>query len=611
MKKFLVIAFLFLLSAQLFGNNEPKWKNEDDNFQFYLRYYIPSKSYTFKNDIRIQVKGDFSKADSASLENFVNELRPLIQRVKIYLVDSGANFTIEINKNAVKQIQSAIDYCKLTDRSYYEKHIGQNHSESFSQGENFDIKSITKTFQVYPDCPQEILNKFLINQLVDGLVNERTNSPVVPELKSISKFSSANIQSDSICTKGFNEIDKYILYNSYSEHPILHLIKKHPKYYSRIIEAHFGENYQKYLNSIALILILLYLAILLRHGILERPALSWKGFIFKWMLIIQSVALLQLVGVIHNELFHYSFFQKFLSVLFSILVINIIGFIFLNWIYFIEKALIRDSTKFASKLLIQLFTTALPFLICFIFTNRDSEFFILVFYSLIIISIRLGYNYVQYKTQNAIMEKDVELANLRELQHKTELQALHSRINPHFLYNSLNSLASLAKTNPSKTEEMALSLSDFCRYAINKQNETFSTVEEEIAIAKTYMAIEQIRFSERLQFTFEVDNDCLSLRVPRFIIQPLLENAVKHGISQITGQGVIILKINNQEDGIIISVADNGPDFPEMLTTGYGLQSIFDKLEILYKGKAKINREQSPEKKISIFIPKTHSSLVE
>ena len=147
------------------------------------------------------------------------------------------------------------------------------------------------------------------------------------------------------------------------------------------------------------------------------------------------------------------------------------------------------------------------------------------------------------------------------MQHSAELQALHSRINPHFLYNSLNSIAGLAKVDPDKTENMALALSEFFRYTINKNNGTYSTVNEEAHLANIYLEIEKVRFGDKLQYVYDASDEVKDMKIPRFIIQPLIENAVKHGITQITGLGIIKLSIYKKNKTLNIEVHDNGPSF--------------------------------------------------
>ncbi|MCW3787510.1 sensor histidine kinase [Plebeiibacterium sediminum] len=195
---------------------------------------------------------------------------------------------------------------------------------------------------------------------------------------------------------------------------------------------------------------------------------------------------------------------------------------------------------------------------------------------------------------------EVMLANLRELKTKAELNALHSKINPHFLYNSLNSIAGLAKTDAEKTEHMALSLSKLFRYSINKQQSDWSTLEEEVEMVKIYLDIEKVRFDDRLEYSIDLPAAIKDIRIPRFLIQPLAENAIKHGISKLVGKAEIKVGVKKNKDYLEISVHDNGPEFPNELDSGFGLQSIYDKLEILYPDKFELHFINSPEKQILI-----------
>jgi LytS/YehU family sensor histidine kinase len=201
-----------------------------------------------------------------------------------------------------------------------------------------------------------------------------------------------------------------------------------------------------------------------------------------------------------------------------------------------------------------------------------------------------------------VNQKDVELAKMKELKNQAELNALHSRINPHFLYNSLNSIAGLAQINPDKTENMAVALSEIFRYSINKENKTFVKVEEELEMVKKYLEIEKTRFEDKLNYTIVVDETVKEKLIPKFLIQPLAENAIKHGLSKIKEPGRITIEVKQLENDLVITIFDNGPDFPEEPVSGYGLQNLNDKLEIIYGKDANINWENGNNKHIRITI---------
>ncbi|WP_308990577.1 histidine kinase [Mariniflexile litorale] len=212
--------------------------------------------------------------------------------------------------------------------------------------------------------------------------------------------------------------------------------------------------------------------------------------------------------------------------------------------------------------------------------------------------------YLDHFSENLVKQKDVELSKLKELNAQAEVNLLQSQINPHFLYNALNSIASLAQTDGVKTEKMALSLSDLFKYTINRKGEKESTLKDEVEMVKNYLDVEQIRFGDRLNFNIEVDKAIENMKIPMFLIQPLIENAIKHGISKTQNSGCISLIIKKVEDNIVIKVKDNGPDFPDGLVSGYGLQTVYDLLQLSYGGQAELSWQNTPEKQIMITINK-------
>jgi two-component system LytT family sensor kinase len=203
-----------------------------------------------------------------------------------------------------------------------------------------------------------------------------------------------------------------------------------------------------------------------------------------------------------------------------------------------------------------------------------------------------------------ISEQEYQLLNLEKLETRAELDALQARINPHFLYNSLNSIASLVHEDPDKAEEMTLLLSKLFRYTTGRKNDDyFDTIENELEMVETYLSVEKVRFGDRLQFTTEVTDASLkSLLVPKFILQPLVENAVKHGIARMAEQGNILVRIFEKDGKLVLCVHDNGPLFPESMGAGYGIRSIQDKLKLLYGEDASIELHNEPLKTVNISI---------
>jgi two-component system, LytTR family, sensor kinase len=202
-----------------------------------------------------------------------------------------------------------------------------------------------------------------------------------------------------------------------------------------------------------------------------------------------------------------------------------------------------------------------------------------------------------------ISDQEFQLVNLEKLKTKAELDALQARINPHFLHNSLNSIASLVHTNPDKAEQMTLLLSKLFRYTTGTKDQHFNAIVNELEIVKTYLAIEQVRFEDRLIYTVDLEKGLENKEIPRFLLQPIVENAIKHGISKISTQGEIHVRITQEDNFLRLAVHDNGPAFSDNFFTGYGLQSIQDKLKLLYGKQAQLDIQNTDYKQVIIKIP--------
>lgn len=222
--------------------------------------------------------------------------------------------------------------------------------------------------------------------------------------------------------------------------------------------------------------------------------------------------------------------------------------------------------------------------------------------SIIVITIDAGCSYVVRLQQIKIKEKELEKLNLKNQLIQAQLDALHAKINPHFLYNSLNSIAGLALTDGNKTRKMAISLSKFFRYSINRESSNFSTLKEELEIAETYLEIEKVRFEELLNFKIITKENLEKLEVPRFILQSLVENAVKHGLKGNNNVLLIEVNVSHENNKLSLSVQDNGLPFPDDIQPGYGLNSVYEKLDLLFPEKYEVIISNSPVKQIKIII---------
>ena len=149
---------------------------------------------------------------------------------------------------------------------------------------------------------------------------------------------------------------------------------------------------------------------------------------------------------------------------------------------------------------------------------------------------------------------------------------------------------------------MTIALADLFRYSINYSDNNYSTVRDEVAMAEVYLQIEKIRFEDQLNYRINVEEDCAHYLVPRFLLQPIVENAVKHGLKATGRMTEILVEVFKDGEGLQLNIADNGPSFPESISPGYGVKSVFDKLDLLFPEQYAVQFSNEPRKQVTIHI---------
>jgi two-component system LytT family sensor kinase len=211
--------------------------------------------------------------------------------------------------------------------------------------------------------------------------------------------------------------------------------------------------------------------------------------------------------------------------------------------------------------------------------------------------------YFLFSSMTNLAEKKAREARLESLVRETELKMLRSQINPHFLFNSLNSVSSLTVTDPEKARTMVIKLSDFMRYALSRKDEQPVSLRSELENLRLYLDIEKVRFGERLMTEETIDPSCLEVRVPVMLLQPLYENAVKHGVYESLEKVKISTSASIQEGYLVILISNNfDPEGAPAKGTGTGLLNVSRRLELTYGKKASL----STEKKDNVFTVKLY-----
>lgn len=199
---------------------------------------------------------------------------------------------------------------------------------------------------------------------------------------------------------------------------------------------------------------------------------------------------------------------------------------------------------------------------------------------------------------------------------EARLAALTSQINPHFLFNTLNSVSSLVRTDPEQARVMVIRLSKVLRRLLRK-HEHYSPLRDELSFIDDYLAIEVVRFGEKLRFERDVAADTLDMLVPSMLLQPLVENSIKHGLSSKVEGGTIRIRTWRAEDRLCISVEDDGVGIPEaklatLLDGGIGVNNVHERLKVLFGREFRMWIESQPGKGVRVHIemPELQPALV-
>ena len=221
--------------------------------------------------------------------------------------------------------------------------------------------------------------------------------------------------------------------------------------------------------------------------------------------------------------------------------------------------------------------------------------------ALVVGGVVLGYEEMRLRLQDTLREmREVRLveARLREEAARAELAALQARINPHFFFNTLNTIASLLEEDARTAEELLETFADLFRYAFDAADAAPVPLRDEIAFTRGYLRIEHVRFGDRLRVDWDLDPDSLAVRVPGLILQPLIENAVGHGLAPRARGGHVEVSTAFEGGVLRIDVVDNGVglsgDAESLIRDGHGLGNIARRLQACYGGRAALALSAAP-----------------
>ena len=645
----LIVAYLGIFAFRAYQRIEYNQKRSDQHWQYFKKVIFGKdidilpishndSLLQWDENIKLQIDGHPSNEDVNTIKKTASQLSTLILPKQIEFTDYSGNIELAfLNKSEMWTFtngwpKNALAECEIKgsiifkDGKFDKTNVWKaeitisTDSTTQLQKNNYIVKGMAYAFLCLGRHPNK---KFSQHEYGENGTEYYTNYrySYYDTKGNFDQFYSGiypnSIFNSSImnCTE-LTDIDKYIIKTYYS--PDL----------DKIIKDHNVTFYFESYTTLKNILLALCCAIILLlyfSGFFGRTLFAfvnnhvkgnWLAFNFKTLsilLITIAIYILSLLGLYylsypaHTEYidpgFHLFLFDQ------NAVIIILIAFILIlvNGIYLIENVVIMRFEQFALQQFFSFmfFVSGIIFgayLLNRLFVLQDNIFLISFYAGSLLGLTRFLFNYSNYQKKVVLIDKEKEIIALRELKIRAELNALQSKITPHFLYNALNSIAGLAHENADKVEQMAIALSKLFRYSINKEETDFATIKNEVEMVALYLEIEKVRFDDRLQYSIDIADDLLDEKIPMFIIQPLVENAIKHGIANVTGQATLTLTIFRDKNQLLIKVSDNGPAFPEDLITGFGLQGIYEKLDILYPCNYEIKMQNGKDKNISILL---------
>ncbi len=278
---------------------------------------------------------------------------------------------------------------------------------------------------------------------------------------------------------------------------------------------------------------------------------------------------------------------------YKILINHIIGALFVASLWLLSGYLFMREVLGFNSSYVNFFITTLPWrfligiLIYFVIT---SFYYLIIYYS-------------------GFQERKLYEAELKNLVTQAELRSLKFQINPHFIFNSLNSMSALTTIDPEKARGMILKLAEFLRYTIANNEQQKNKLKDELNNIKLYLEIEKIRFEDKFDFTEDLTQECLEHEVPNMLLQPLFENAIKHAVYESLEKIKVKLRCSGENGYLKIEVSNTyDPEIKSKKGTGVGLKNIRERLKLIYHQNDLMEViEEDGVFKVILFIPQQNS----
>lgn len=591
MKQLFIFLFCFFFYVNLQAQKNGVLNEADLNNLIESNFIKNETPLRYYSNLLIQLQGIPTKEDSTIFQELVDTLNLLINKWDVYLIPEGtSNLIFEINPLEDSKKDSPFNDVRKNLREIIKSNIV---IRGLSEGTNSELR-------------KKIIRYHLLRSLVAFTFDSNLVEKAPGSVFAVSEPVKIT----------FNPIDFQIIKKVYSQEyddklqpssglpPSLTINRKQRML--QLVGSLMG-----FLLSTSFLLLFFFL------GHFQNHNYNFWIFLKQGLLVLISCLIYVGVVIVFSSPYARMEPKMWIGIVTSIVSIFALGMLAIVLIFFSERAILKGSDFYIMEIIFPMMTISIiPTILVLIITQLLAKSYfkpdptsvlnlmlVALSVTLYIAVIRAIFIFLNKKSENIIRKKDLELAKMGELQKQAELQSIRSKINPHFLYNSLNSIASLANSDSQKTEKMALALSDFFKYSINREQKQFNSLEEELNAVRTYLEIEKVRFGDRLNFEIDCSAKLLEIQIPQLLIQPLVENAIKHGLSKITENGFLKIEIVQENRMLNIKIFDNGPDFLSGPLTGFGIRNTSERIELIYGSRASINWQNGAEKFIMISLP--------
>ncbi|MBP9121197.1 MAG: histidine kinase [Ignavibacterium sp.] len=335
--------------------------------------------------------------------------------------------------------------------------------------------------------------------------------------------------------------------------------------------------------------ILLYLLFVLAIAVLYINLISLEGNASFTIRLVDGIAFNLLIAALGLSFWYSSVYLSIENNQITKIILTHFGggiLISVVWLalgYFAVISIINDTDMFGN----------------FFIKTIKSRFIIGILYYFLLTAF---YYVVIYYSE--FQERTVKETELKNLVTEAELRSLKFQINPHFIFNSLNSMSALTEIDPKKAKQMIIKLADFLRYTLANNDRQQNTLNEELKNIKLYLDIEKIRFDDKFIYVEELHEECGKTEIPSMILQPLFENAIKHAVYETLDAVTIKLTCSKQDDFLKITLCNNFEGESHKKGAGVGLKNIKDRLSLIYQQDNLMEiKKESGKFIVNIFIP--------